>query len=423
VRALECVIIGAGPAGSVTALLLARRGHEVLLVDQARFPRDKPCGEYLNPAAVSVIRRLGLLPALYERGALTVSGAVLTSPAGREVRIPYPTVAGTESCGLSIPRLALDAALRFAAEAAGARVYEGFRVDELLRTGGRVVGISGRCESGPVDIRAGVVIAADGTRSLAARRAGLFCPPVEPRRIGLVAHYEGVEGSPYVEMHAGRRGYCGLGYSAAGGANVAMVAEPEDMPRIKGRAEAFYEERLGTFPAVARRLRRGRRIGRVLVTAHMTARPARATAPGLLLVGDAAGFYDPYTGEGLSYALRGAEMAADAAEQALRGDEATAFRDYTARRQAEFTPRLLVSRIIQSVLRHPRWLESVFQRFETDPSLAQRLVGVTAGLLPPRTVLSPGYLAALLFTSGAPASSPGKKQLEPAGAPERVIAG
>src|SRR5207253_9638310 len=118
--------------------------------------------------------------------------------------------------------------------------------------------------------------------------------------------------------------------------------------------EAFYAERLAAFPAVARRVAGGHRTGPILVTATMTSRPAGVTAPGLLLLGDAAGFYDPYTGEGLSYALRSAELAADAAEEALQGDEPVAFRRHAARRRAECGPPRLVCRGLQAVLRRPR---------------------------------------------------------------------
>jgi geranylgeranyl reductase family protein len=431
VSSAEVVIVGAGPAGSALALLLAQRGREVLLVDQARFPRDKPCGEYLNPAAVSILARLGMTPELRAAGAREVVGTYLTSPAGRAVRVPYPPPdAGAPPYGLSVPRLALDAALLRAAQSAGVQVREQFRVDDLLRSERRIAGVVGRDTAGRREVRARIVVGADGSRSLVARRLGLARPPRSPRRFGLVAHYEGVEGDDWVEMHAGRRGYCGLGYSTEGGANVAMVAEPADLPRLQGRAELFFVERLAEFPAVARRLAQGRRVGGVMVTGSMSSRAAAVSRPGLLLVGDAAGFYDPFTGEGISYALRAAELAADAVDMALgsrsseglsvsrdwdqphdrpspalghdlgltpiAAREAAAFREYARRRKAEFGPRLLVSSAIQGALMCPWLLEALFRRFETEPALLQRLIGVTAGVLPPKAVLTPGYVASLL---------------------------
>lgn len=400
----EVLVVGAGPAGSATALLLARRGHDVLLVDQAAFPRDKPCGEYLNPAAVAVLRRLGLEPALRAAGARAVIGACLTSPQGREVRVRFPrSGTGPPPYGLSIPRLVLDATLRHAAEAGGARVRERFRVDDVLRSSQRVTGVVGRTETGSAEIRAQLVVAADGSRSVISRRLGLACPPRATQRFGLVAHYAGVEGDDWVEMHAGRRGYCGLGYSSGDAANVAMVAEASDLPRLQGRAEAFYEERLAEFPLVHRRLAGGRRVSPVMVTGNMSSSTRRVSVPGALLVGDAAGFYDPFTGEGVAYALRSAELAAQAVTEALADrstgssfSETAVLRAYAGRRRQEFAGRLLTSRVIQAVLRRPALLERVFSRFEGEPSLAQRLVGVTAGVLPASAVWSPAYLAALL---------------------------
>src|SRR5438876_5659745 len=117
------LVVGAGPTGSAVALLLARRGHDVLLVDQARFPRDKPCGEYLNPAATAVLSRLGVDAMLADAGARIVKGVHLTSPGGCTVRVLYPgSKGGPRPLGLSMPRLALDAALLDAARAAGVRV-------------------------------------------------------------------------------------------------------------------------------------------------------------------------------------------------------------------------------------------------------------------------------------------------------------
>jgi geranylgeranyl reductase family protein len=403
VQKVEVMVVGAGPAGSTTALLLARQGRDVLLVDQAGFPRDKPCGEYLNPAAVAILRRLGLEPALRGAGARTVIGACLTSPSGRSVRVRYPSSAEPPPYGLSIPRVALDGILRQAAEAAGARVREGFRVDDVLRSPRRVSGVVGRSARGREEVQAAFIVAADGSRSVIGRRLGLALPPGAPRRFGLVAHYADVQGDDWVEMHAGRRGYCGLGFSAGGGANVAMVAEAADLPRLQGRAEAFYEERLAEFPSVHRRLAAGMRVGPVMVTGSMSARTSRVCVPGALLVGDASGFYDPYTGEGISYALRAAELAAQAIDTALTHEgtlsdaaQAAALRSYESRRRAAFAGRILTSRVIQAVLRRPVLLEAVFSRFEADPALARRLVGVTAGILPASDVLSPAYLTALL---------------------------
>src|SRR5438309_353441 len=233
VQSAEVVVVGAGPAGSAAALLLARRGRDVLLVDQARFPRDKPCGEYLNPAAVGVLRRLGLEEALQAAGARAVSGVLLTSPAGRMVRVSYPAAGGALPWGLSVPRMALDAALLRAAQAAGVRVREGFRVDDLLRSGERVGGVVGRGENGAATLRARLVVAAG-------RRCGRLLRSVHRRRALVCAARRGAGG--------------GNGRSRAGrqqGYSVLAPAVPQNGPHPRPLPQKLGEGSIGRVASLA----------------------------------------------------------------------------------------------------------------------------------------------------------------------------
>ena len=129
-------MIGAGPAGSATALFLARAGYDVILLDRAAFPRDKPCGEYLTPGAVRLLRDdLDVLPELIAGGAVRLT---------RETIVPHRAKAFSGSTdALACPRTVTDKVLRDAAEAAGARIIEGVNIRRIARGNGDVLGASG----------------------------------------------------------------------------------------------------------------------------------------------------------------------------------------------------------------------------------------------------------------------------------------
>ena len=139
----DVVVVGAGPAGTTTATLLARRGHDVLLLDKSSFPRDKPCAESLSPEVNVLLDRLGLAGSIEGAETMRLRGFVLHPQGAPAIRGAFAP-AGPRSYGLSIPRTAFDAALLAGARVAGVTVREGFRVGDVVREGGRVAGVRGR---------------------------------------------------------------------------------------------------------------------------------------------------------------------------------------------------------------------------------------------------------------------------------------
>ncbi|HEV8263527.1 MAG TPA: NAD(P)/FAD-dependent oxidoreductase [Gemmatimonadales bacterium] len=397
----DAVVVGAGPAGSATALLLARAGAQVLLLDRARFPRDKPCSEYLSPESTRVLERLGggVLDAVAATAHARLRGMKVVAPSG------VAMVGRFSRFSFALPRTSFDTILRRGAEAAGAVVREGVKVEDLIYERGAVGGVVAR-ETGSEKretYRARVVVGADGLRSVVARRLGAVRTS-RPRRVAFTAHVADVAGVDDLgEMHVGLvgEGYVGLGPIGGGVTTVALVV-PLRALRRRRRPRLF--EALERFPALAGRFDPRRLVRGVLATgpfAQWARRPVTAGG-GALLVGDAADFFDPFTGQGIYSALRGAELAAACLVAALACGGAAplpgaALRPYARARHREFAGKWLLERLIGLGVGWPALVERVVARLARRPDLADLLVGATGNSIPARAVLTPGVLARLLW--------------------------
>lgn len=391
----DVLVAGGGPAGSATAAMLAQRGHDVLLLERARFPREKPCAEYLSPGVVDVLGRLGALDDLLaaqparprgmrvgsERASFLVSYGAADDLRGR--------------AGLGIQRPLFDQVLLDHARASGARVQEGLRVREATVESGRVVGLCVGARSEKSELNARFVVAADGLHSAVSRSLGLDLPVRWPRRLGLVARYDGVSAiDRFGEMHVGRDLYCGLAPVGGGLVNVGLVGAL-GVKRAGEPIERYFERRLAELPGVGEALKGARRITPIRGVGPLARRVRRIAGPGYLLVGDAAGFLDPFTGEGIYRALRGAELAADAVEQALRHPDAIPD-SYERDRRAAFAEKERVCLLIQFFLSSPRLFEYVVRRLSDRPQVAGPLAGVLGDYQPASPALRLRFLWALL---------------------------
>lgn len=379
------VVVGAGPAGSATALQLARAGLRVTLVDRAVFPRFKPCGEYLNPAAVAALDRLGLAADVAAAG-VTLSGMFVAGPDGTAFWAPF--AAGR---GLLVPRARLDALLLAAAARAGAHVMEGCRIDAVHP--GPTPTACGRYRGRRVRLAARLVVGADGLRSVAARWAGPLTPPAGARyTVGAYFERVGVDG-PRGDLHLGATWYAGAAIYGGGTANV-VAAVPAGWLRAHRTAEAAFAAAVARLPALAPLVVGARRVSPFVAVGPLGFAHRDAVADGLLLVGDAAGTIDPMTGEGIALALRGAELAAAAAVQALSVGPATrqALAPYDQARLRAFGDVWRTSRLLQWVVRRPRLLPGLVRRLAARPPLAARVLAVVSELRPPADLLSPRWL-------------------------------
>lgn len=390
------IVVGAGPAGAATAAQLARAGRDVLLLDRAAFPREKACAEYLSPGVVAALDDLGVLGAVIERGAQPLSGMRVSTARGA-IHLHF-AAADPPRHGLGVPRVDLDAALLDHAREAGVQVRERTRARAAVLEDGRVVGIvtSGKgAHAADGFLRARFVVGADGVHSTIARSLGLARPVRWPHRLGLVARYAGVTRlSGGGEMHVGPDLYCGLAPVGDGVVNVGLVGALGRKPAGEPTA-AYFERSLAEVPGVRESLEGAERITPVRGVGPLASRVRRVAGPGFLLVGDAAGFLDPFTGEGIYRALRGAALAADAIEAALTNSNAAPV-GYTAARRAAFRDKAAVCLLVQGFLGTRPLLDYALARIATRPAIEERLTGVLGDYAPARLALHPSFLWALL---------------------------
>lgn len=397
-RDVEVAVVGGGPAGALTATLLARAGREVVLFDRAPRWRWRACGVFTSPAAVAALRRLGFRLEDIAGVAAPIPAMEVISAAQTRFRMTYGGSGSLSDSAVGFDRARLDPLLLDAARAAGADVRLGAPVErvELASAHARVV-VGG---SHPADIVARVIVGADGLRSQVAHAARVTRrAPLGPRA-ALTFHVRDVrgrQGAPDARMCVFEHGYVGLAPVPGGLVNVGIVLERPWFARLRRAgghavARAILEE----LPDVTDRLLAAEEpvdhVAGITPLGHTVARRAGRS---WLLVGDAAGFLDPFTGEGLHRAITSAELATQAIED-LRGRHAKTLEQYERAMRARFSTKDVVSRLVQAFLGRPRLFEYAARRLAARRALGEAMGLVIGDLAPARKALDPRFLAALL---------------------------
>lgn len=407
-RAWQVIVVGGGPAGSSAAWHLATAGLDVCLLDRARFPRAKPCAEYVSPEASRILDAMGALAPLEDGGAAALTGMVVHAPSGDRIHgefIAKHGFRGFRDRGLGVRREILDTLLLERARAAGVCVLEDVKVEDVTRdASGTACGVTVRTPDGMRTMHASLIVGADGLRSIVSRRLGLAHQSRWPRRVALVAHYRGVRDIGTLgEMHVSRNGYVGLAAVSGGLTNVALVVPRAGAQGMAGNPAAFLDAWIASQPALGPRFREAVRETPVRATGPFASRATRPWAPGAMLTGDAADFYDPFTGEGIYSALRGGELLAPYAVDAVKAREQAnargvrqALRGYEQARARTFAGKWRVEKLIGTAVAFPPLLNYAARVLTRDRDLADLLIGVTGDFVPPSAVLRPRTLLRFL---------------------------
>ncbi len=339
----DVAIVGAGPAGSTCAALCAQAGMRTLLIERSTFPRDKVCGDCVNPACWPIFDRLDVSGRVLAQPHSQLSAVEFVDMNGRSIRVPLPRGK------VAITRRLLDDVLRARAVECGVEVREGVTVTTLAR------GWTIETDAGAFSAK--TLVAADGRNSTVARLLGLQ-PAATRDRIGLQTHLPAPSGfGEKVAMHFLAHGYAGVASVGGGQLTLCLVARAPHLDAIKAWAAH-------TFALPADQPWR--------TITPLTRRDIPPAHDDLLLVGDAARVVEPFTGEGIYYALATGALAA---ERIAAGD----LRGYAGAHARLYRGRLWINRLAQAAVLSPRLASFALGFASIRPELLRYLTAKVVG--------------------------------------------
>jgi flavin-dependent dehydrogenase len=363
---VDVAVVGGGPAGLAAAIATASRGLSTVVLERDTVPPDKACGEGLLPPGVQALERLGVTPYLADACMRRFGGVRFVQEDGSALDAALPGKGG-----LGIRRTVLVEALARRAEAVGVEVRSGCAVREVIRHYDVALVSLPRG-----DVVARVVVAADGLHSRLRRDAGLDARPGRRRRVALRQHYAIPPWTDRVEVHVDRLGEAVVTPVAADAINVNVVWE---RGAVRGRTMA---EHLDRFPALRQRLAGAATISTVKGAGPMAVRARRRTAHRLVLVGDAAGFIDSISADGLSIAFTSALALGEHLPKAVaRGATAARLRGYEHATRRLFRSYWTVTHALLWIARHPACRTVLIRRLARHPKVCQAMVGGAMSLM------------------------------------------
>jgi len=390
----DVVIVGAGPAGSALAYFLASNGVDVAFVDKSNFPRDKTCGDGLTPRAIHVLKAMGVLD-LVSASAFEIRKVDFFAPNGTRIVNPIPSFDGLPDFALVSPRHTFDNILRVHAIKAGANYSSPVTIVDVLREGQLITGVRAKTPSGDsFDIHARHTILATGASYSILENTQLLKHKPDFSRAART-YYEGVQGlSDSLEVHYDSVPLPGYGWIFPTSPTSANIGAGFYVPSNHPSAKKTPRQVLDEFIA-------NPRLAQMLENAHATAPTkgyplrfdfpqSQVAFPGLGLVGEACGLVNPFTGEGIDYALESAEIAAEILIEAIRQDESPqqTMTKYSNAFRGKFLPTYKTLLMIQKLYSLPWIMNRYVSAALRSDELAQLLLNVGFGNVNPVEALS-----------------------------------
>ncbi len=396
----DAIVIGARTAGSPTAMLLARTGQRVLLLDRATFPSDTLSTHQLQIPASLMLKQWGLLDKVLD----TNPGAAhrVTFDMGPVIFDgTFPAADGINSVH-SPRRIILDNILVDAAIEAGAELSEGFTVQNLLFDGKQVVGIRGRTRNGAsITERARMVIGADGRDSLVAKAVN--APRYNQHPVLTCGYYSYWDGVPVKGGEIYRRGQRTItSWPTNDNLTMIYVAWPvAEFAAFRADVEGNYQTTIDLVPSLAERVRAGKRVARISGAGNIPNFFRKPYGPGWALVGDAGYIKDPISGMGISDAFRDAQLLANALESISIGRKpVNAFGDYEQKRNAAAKPHYALT--LDAARMNPYSSEQItlLKGLAGNPGSTQQFFGILTGLVNPNDLFNPQNMIRILGVRG-----------------------
>ncbi|MGH7767667.1 MAG: NAD(P)/FAD-dependent oxidoreductase [Candidatus Binatia bacterium] len=350
----DVAIVGAGPAGCSAAILLARKGYSVVLIDRSVFPREKPCGDFLNPVNWEIFEKLGIENALLSSAHEKV-GSFRISTASATATIPFPPWNGRHFFGVGLRRSVLDDLLLRLAEKEGVAVKQGCKPSHFSRNKNDWV-LTWKDSCAESKLYSRLLIGADGRNSWVAHRLGLAAPTARAGKfVAFQLHLSGCGGiNDSVQIHLFPGGYGGLVGLGGGVATFCFIIDKR-MAREVPAVEDLLKKYLYRNSRLEEALEGGTAVGaeRSLYPVYFS--PRRCYGEGYLLTGDAARVTEPVTGEGVYFALKSGELAAEVAALALRRGDVSARQlfGYELACHRVFGRRLRTNALIRAIIHRP----------------------------------------------------------------------
>ena len=351
-RIFDVAIVGAGPAGSATAIALARSGYDVALIDKQIFPREKLCGDFVNRINWPIYRDLGVVERLLAQPHTRVTGFRITSYCGASAAATFSQLNQNRSFGLGLRRAQLDHVLLQRAEEAGV----------TIRTGQRVKQISKHSRQWQLDMGAGeswrakILVGADGRNSWVAQQLGMNTrAAMRGRSIGFQTRIHGSGGTDgQIEIHLFPGGYAGLVGVGDGTASLGLAIDKSMLPRV-GVDEFLLTERLAKNPYLKSVLEPREKVDGLRAVYPVYFPKRRSFADAVVLVGDAARVTEPITGEGICFAMRSGMLAAETLDRALRQGDLSAnyLRTYEQTCARTLRSRVLLNSLLRFAIYRP----------------------------------------------------------------------